>query len=150
MSNEITLRPPFKGMTHKEMANLCDDKILFKEYWNFEDVWNLRKKYARRVIVSKQKNFFDYLVENAILSLSISQTADIIIIDNLTEELATGSHVITEGIVPLYLASFAWKVTEVPIEIPKEDLELIGDKQLSLKQIYKYAKQDRSYFVSKG
>ncbi len=67
---------------------------------------------SNTIVVTRHKGLVEYLIEIGMI------TADTPIIEHATAEDVTGKHVI--GVLPLWLASHAALVTEVPLNIPAE------------------------------
>ena len=66
------------------------------------------------------------------------------IIEHATPEDVAGAHVI--GVLPLRLASLAWLVTEVPLDIPAA----LRGRELTLEEVSKHAGPPVQYVVRKA
>ena len=88
------------------------------------------------IVVTRHKNLVTFLKEKGIIENSTR------VIEHAKSEDVQGKHVI--GVLPLRLAALAASVTEVPLDLP---VELRG-KELSLKEIRKYAGKSIKYSVN--
>ncbi len=89
----------------------------------------------REVIVTRHPALVEYLVEEGIVS------SDVKVIEHATPDDVRGKHVY--GILPLDLASLAFQVTAVGLNIPIEK----RGKELSLEEVRAFALPPKTYQV---
>lgn len=89
------------------------------------------------IIVTRHEALIQYLIEQGVVEEGTK------VISHATPEDVNGKHVI--GVLPLRLAALTAKVTEVPLNIPAE----MRGKELSIKDVRKYAGEITSYEVRK-
>ena len=93
----------------------------------------MAKKKPQKIIVTRQPAFAEYVKEVGLAPEGVEVT------DHATVDSVKGKHVI--GLVPVYLAAHAHKLTMIPIITPPE---LRGAK-LTIEQIREYAREPVNY-----
>lgn len=90
------------------------------------------------LVVTRHPALVEYLAEIGLI------TDGVRVIAHATEEDVRGAHVF--GVLPLRLAALAWRVTEIPLDLPAE----LRGAELSLDQIHQYAGEPATYSVERS
>jgi putative CRISPR-associated protein (TIGR02620 family) len=89
------------------------------------------------LVVTRHKSLVQYLKEKGLTSQEMA------VVEHATEEVVRGKHVC--GVLPHNLSSFCKSFTEIPLALPQE----LRGKELTIKEVRKYAKEPVTYIVRK-